>query len=144
MLVSRQEQNTKARATLVVPPNVTEINYHPAYIALRLMKILFQPNSHLAKIGPYTFSMTDLETFEAPASLMEIGNAAFYKCQKLKKVSLNTNVKIGDMCFWSTLVTTLNIPQQHDYQLNCNTMLIKILTLPEGLEEIKAEWFRYS
>ena len=95
----------------MVPSNTREINYHPAYKALRLTKILFWPNSSLKKIGPGAFAMTGVEEFDAPESLVEIGDAAFYRCRKLKTVTLNQKLeKLGNMCFGSTSVQIKNTP----------------------------------
>lgn len=82
----------KTAATLVVPSDVREINYNPAYKVLHLVRIIFMPNSHLERIGPYAFSFTKVETFDAPESLMEIGDSAFFECDKLASVNLSTKL----------------------------------------------------
>ena len=74
------------------------------------MKVIFWPNSCLERIGPHAFSRTKIETFDAPESLAEIGDAAFYMCEQLVSINLNSGLKkLGNMCFWATRVAALNI-----------------------------------
>lgn len=115
------------------------------YKEFHLEKIIFMPNSHLERIGPYAFSFTEIETFDAPESLTEIGDAAFFKCDKLASVNLGTGLKkLGNMCFWGTRITARNIPCPHNYLLKGDCVHPRILAIPEELREIKDNSFAQS
>ena len=92
------------QATMIVPPDVHEIEYLPVYKKICLSKVVILPGSNLEKIGERAFAGTDIYEFIAPPSLREIGIAAFLNCKYLTRVALDHTVKVGGLCFWGTQV----------------------------------------
>lgn len=92
------------QVSMVVPSEVREISYLPVYKTIGLNQIQIFPGSQLEKIGDGAFAGTNITTFVAPASLREVGYAAFINCKFLEHVDLGKAEKIGDFCFWGTTV----------------------------------------
>ena len=69
------------------------------------------PNK-LVKIDQNAFEGSGIKSFVAPASLREIGVAAFTNCEELKEVRLNDGIqKVGLLCFSETDVKELVLPE---------------------------------
>ena len=65
----------------------------------------------LAEIGPFAFSHTGIERFDAPSSLRTIGDKAFLSCTALERVTLNKGLEtVGDSAFEGSAITELAIP----------------------------------
>ena len=92
------------QVSMVVPPEVRKINYLPVYKTVGLSQIQIFPDSQLEKIEDGAFSGTNITTFVAPASLCEVGYAAFINCRYLERVDLGNAEKVGNFCFWGTTV----------------------------------------
>lgn len=90
--------------TMIVPPNVREINYLPIYRSLSLSEVQILPGSHLEKIGDGAFAGTEIREFLAPPSLREIGYAAFINCKSLVHAPIPKTTAVKEMCFWGTYV----------------------------------------
>ena len=92
------------QVSMIVPSEMREINYIPVYKTVGLSQIRISPDSQLEKIGDGAFAGTSITTFVAPASLREVGYAAFINCRYLERVDLGNAEKVGDFCFWGTAV----------------------------------------
>ena len=104
LTMSTQNRNYSRQATMIVPPDVREIEYVPAYYKIGLNEIQRLPGSNLERIGEGAFAWASVREFVAPPSLREIGIAAFINCRYLKSVDLGHTRKIGGLCFWGTQI----------------------------------------
>ena len=67
----------------------------------------------LEKIGNYWFVFANVESVEVPASVMEIGEGAFYQCKKLKSVAFANDSKlraIEKFCFARSGLEEMAVP----------------------------------
>lgn len=65
----------------------------------------------VAEIGVFAFSGTGLRSFDAPSTLREIGEKAFFNCRKLLRVNLNEGLRtIGDSAFQASSIASLALP----------------------------------
>ena len=94
----------------------------------------------LVKIDQNAFENSGIKSFVAPASLREIGVAAFADCDELKEVKLNEGIqKIGVLCFSATPLKKLALPEQikeTPEELGIGRNHRKIRALPDGLETV--------
>lgn len=128
------------QATMVVPPDLRVLNYHPIYSAVGLNEVRVLPGSRLEMVGDGTFAGTEIREFVAPPSLREVGHAAFLNCKNLTYVNFGQATKIGDVCLWGTSVrqTQANIWKSASYKAACQTP--DKLVLPEGLRTVGRHW----
>ena len=65
----------------------------------------------VVELEPYAFSHSGIETFNAPSSLVLIGDKAFYYCRDLRNVTLNEGLEvIGNSAFEESGLHALYIP----------------------------------
>ena len=77
---------------------------------LEALKHIELPSS-VVELDPYALSHSGLESFEAPSSLVTIGEKAFYYCRGLKRVTLNEGLEvIGNSAFEESGLDALFIP----------------------------------
>ena len=77
---------------------------------LEALKHVELPSS-VVELDPYALSHSGLESFEAPSSLVSIGEKAFYYCRGLKRVTLNEGLEvIGNSAFEESGLDALFIP----------------------------------
>ena len=70
----------------------------------------------LQYVGDYAFSRTSVEEFIAPASLLRIGESAFFNCKQLRRVRLNEGLqRIDDAAFRKTGLERLDIPANVEF-----------------------------
>ena len=79
---------------LTLTPSVEEIDNDAFQSTGNLKELVFQPTSNLKKIGTWVFVNSGLEKLELPASLQELGSAAFYGCTKLKTVTVDNGSQL--------------------------------------------------
>lgn len=79
---------------LTLTPSVEEIDNDAFQGTSNLKELEFQPTSNLKKIGTWVFVNSGLEKLELPASLQELGAAAFYGCTKLKTVTVDNGSQL--------------------------------------------------
>ena len=64
----------------------------------RLKHVKFAEDCQLETIGAACFCCTGIEEFQAPPSLRDIGDGAFYDCKNLERVVLNEGLeRIGKL-----------------------------------------------
>ncbi|MBR0405957.1 MAG: leucine-rich repeat domain-containing protein [Eggerthellaceae bacterium] len=67
--------------------------------------------SSVVELDPYALSHSGLESFDAPSSLVSIGEKAFYYCRRLERVALNEGLEtIGNSAFEESGLDALYIP----------------------------------
>lgn len=79
---------------------------------LRHIKVLVIPDG-LRKIGDHWFSCSAVEDVTIPASVIEIGVEAFYRCTGLRKVTFAEESalwKAGEACFMESGLEEISIP----------------------------------
>ena len=80
--------------------NLTEIDDYAFSECTKLSTLTFGVDSKVTRIGRAAFDRCAIEEVVIPAYVYEIGATAFYKCTKLKKVTLNDSLlKLGDGVF---------------------------------------------
>ena len=83
---------------------------YKAFMYQTSLKRIVLPSS-VQTLEPFALSCTDLEEFTAPNALAKIGDKAFYQCQKLRDVHLNSGLaSIGDGAFMRTGLARLDVP----------------------------------
>ncbi len=124
--VSVKKQNDNINTHIVIPSNVTynSTEYTVTQIAdngfcnLHNLKGVTIPNT-ITKIGKNAFKDTGNNNNSTPFvvemgnSVAEIGDSAFYNCQKIDSVSLpETCTSIGSHAFYNCInLTSINLPQ---------------------------------
>jgi len=79
---------------LTLTPSVEEIDNDAFQGTSNLKELVFQPTSNIKKIGTWVFVNSGLEKLELPASLQELGAAAFNGCTKLKTVTVDNGSQL--------------------------------------------------
>ena len=98
-------------AHLILREGLRELTGHPIYQYFNVSDIEFGENSQLKRICTGALRGTSIREFDAPDSLEEIGQLAFFGSRKLKNIHLNKNLKkIGDLAFWGTKVRAVSVP----------------------------------
>ncbi len=93
----------------VVRDGCRTIGYKAFMYQTSLKHIVLPPS--VQTLEPFALSYTELEEFTAPSALAKIGDKAFYQCQKLRDVHLNSGLtSIGDGAFMRTELARLDIP----------------------------------
>ena len=86
-------------SSFAVPARVVSID-KGAFYGVGLTTLTFEADSKLGYIGEYAFYSTSLTSLDLPASLRELGDLAFARCQNLTTVVLPEGiVKIGNSLF---------------------------------------------
>ena len=114
---------------MTVPNSVRQIEKKAFADCLALKNIAFQDDSMLEEIGEYAFCRSRLETFSAPSSLRNIGEGAFYSCDKLASVEFQEGLEtIGDDSFSLTklrdIVFPMSLKRLGDYFSDGNEEII--------------------
>ena len=76
-------------------------------------QVVFDANSNLAQIGPYTFSNTKVAAFQVPARITSIGDAAFTGVPTLTSLTFEAGSQlqtIGTAAFRGTGLTSVSFP----------------------------------
>lgn len=95
--------------TLVVAPGCVQVARKCCHGFSGLEEVVL-PDS-VTEIGPFAFSGTGINRFEAPASLRVIGEKAFMHCRSLESVKLNDGLEaIDDSAFEGSSIAALAIP----------------------------------
>ena len=91
------------------------------------------------------FEKMDLTTYELPATVTELGNYAFYRCEGLKTVELGNVQRIGSFAFYGDFsITSIVIPRSLKVigkQAFRNCKGLTAVMLPESLETVEQHAF---
>ena len=98
------------------------------------------------EIGKEAFCGTSIESATIPSTVEKIGLSAFFRCKKLKTVTLNEGLKeIGGTAFQGTSIESITIPSTvekiESLAFGYCTKL-KTVTLNEGLKKIEFNAFQ--
>ena len=131
--------------TTVLPVKLTTGDGASLRYLRALQKVVFLDG--LETIGDYWFSNANIQSVEIPASVKCIGNGAFFRCKKLKLISLAKDgalEKIGIRCFQETKIIEFCAPAQlKEIGAGAFTKCkqLKKVTLNEGIESLPKEIF---
>ena len=126
-----------------VPASVAEIGAYAFYACKRLRRVEFARGSRLRRIGRRCFCNTGIERIAIPAGVDEIQEGAFKICAHLEEVVFEEG---SASCHQSGPASTAS-PKG----VRCIAGLafkscesLRCIRLPDGLERIGAECFKYS
>ena len=157
--VSVKKQNDNINTHIVIPSNVTynSTEYTVTQIAdngfcnLHNLKGVTIPNT-ITKIGKNAFQNTGNNNNSTPFvvemgdSVAEIGDSAFWKCEKINSVSLpETCTSIGSHAFDNCInLTSINLPQgmtEIKPYTFCKCEKLEEILIPEGVTTIGEKCF---
>ena len=126
---------------VVLPQNITSIEYNAFYGCRNLQEVLYMPES-CTRIGSSAFANSGLRSIIIGEGVRTIESGAFGNCNNLYDVTMGKNVKtIGGNAFYScynltnlTLVKGLETIESNAFQ-NCSSL--KNLVLPTTLRRIE-------
>ena len=124
--------------TITIPASVTTLN-GPVFRESGLQTIFFEEGSQLKTIGDYAFTDTPLTAISIPASVTNIAEGAFAKCEYLSSVTFANDSQlesIDAIAFWNCYaLKKITIPASvthiDDYAFDCNRNLSAVTILAQ-------------
>ncbi len=131
---------------LEIQDGVTSIGAHSFWWAINLQSVSIA-NTVEAIYGE-AFASSGLVEVVIPASVKELGNAAFCSCESLEKVEFKGNIEKIDRNVFSSCVNLKTIILPDDFTCIGESMFggayaLENITLPSGLKAIEADAFEW-
>lgn len=99
-----------SKATSVTLPQTIERIEYGGFYNCSLADITLPGG--LKYIGSYGLAYTDIAAIEIPASVEEIGDDAFFRCDRLTSIKFNEGLKkLGSSLFYKCPLTTVTLPE---------------------------------
>lgn len=124
----------------VILPNTVHTIGKSAFSGCYSLKQIDIPNS-VTRILYHAFSGSDIATISLPESLVELGNAVFFYCEKLESIKIpngitSINGQLFDGCSNLTSVILSNNIKTIEFEAFDNCINLESITIPASVTEI--------